>query len=334
MKVSDALAAAADYTADQWGMITSAQAAAAGIDSVTLYRLADAGHLEQVRRGVYAATTAPASRHRDVQAAWLSLNPSVPAWERPKLDPDGGVVSHRAAAALHNLGDMLVERIELTVPRRRSSRDPLVQLRQRELDDIDVSLVDGLPVTTPARTIEDLLVDHVDASHVAAVIKDGAQAGTLDLDVLGDRIGPYARRYGVKRRDGHRLIDYLLDQIGTTRSAVARLPARASDALTLSLFNPELREALNRISAMPALRQQLAGLAGIQAAALAGIADQLLKTRQAAFGGLADQIRAPQAALAALGTLQSPSSIAAAAALAAGLAQPSKTAAADRGEGQ
>lgn len=229
MKTSEALFAVGDYTADQWGMITTAQATARGIDSVTLYRLADAGHLEPVRRGVYALVAAPVSAHRDVQAAWLSLNPSVPAWKRPKLDPDSGVVSHRTAALLHGLGDMLADRIVLTVPRRRSSRDPLVQLRQRELTETDVTLIDGLPVTTVARTIEDLLAEHIDGSHVAAAIKDGAQAGTLNLNDLDARSGPYARRYGIKSRAGERLVDHLLDQIGTTRSALTRAPGKAAE---------------------------------------------------------------------------------------------------------
>lgn len=291
MKTSDALSVVGDYTSDQWGMITTAQATAAGIDSVTLYRLADAGHLEPVRRGVYAVAAAPVSQDRDVQAAWLMLNPSVPAWTRPKLDPHGGVVSHRTAASVHELGDTLVERIELTVPRRRTSRDPHVQLRQRTLTEADVTLVDGLPVTTAVRTIEDLLADHLDGSHVAAAIKDGVQAGKLDLAALGDRIGAYARRYGVKSRDGHRLVDHLLDQIGTTPSALVRAPGRATVPLMqLSLLSPQLRETLNRMHS-PAL-QQLAGLTGMQTAALAGLADQLLQP-QSGQATLATQLQVP-----------------------------------------
>lgn len=218
MNVSDALRRVGDYTADQWGIITAAQATAAGIDSVTLYRLADAGLLEPVRRGVYAAAAAPASPHRDVQAAWLALSPAAPAWQRPKLDPDGGVVSHRTAALVHELGDIVTDGIELTVPRRRVTRDPGVRLRQRDLDEDDVVLVDGLPVTSVERTIEDLLTDRVDASHAAAVIKDGVQAHQLDLDHLAGRIGRYCRRYGVKGHDGSALIEHLLAQIGISRN--------------------------------------------------------------------------------------------------------------------
>lgn len=215
------------YTADQWGMITTAQAAAAGVDSVTLYRLTDAGHLEQVRRGVYATPAAPMSAHRDIQAAWLALNPSVPAWTRPLLDPDGGVVSHRSAALVHGVGDMVADKIELTVPRRRATRVVSLKLRRRNLDETDVTRVNGLPVTTVERTVEDLLADQADASHVAAIINDAAMAGQLNLDQVAARVGPYCRRYGIRSQDGAALVDHLLAQIGTTREALTRTPITA-----------------------------------------------------------------------------------------------------------
>lgn len=266
MRTSDALVALAEYTADQWGMVTTAQAKAAGVDSVTLYRLADNGEVHSVRRGVYAAATAPISQHREVQAAWLALNPTVPAWQRPRIDPDGGVVSHRTAAAVHGLGDMLMERIELTVPRRREMSDPLVQLRQpsaRGLSDDDVVLVDGLPVTSAARTVEDLLDDHVDAGHVADVVKDAYRAGKLELADLDARIGRYARRYGIKSRDGADLIDGLLDQIGMSRDSLARQAVRGVARATLGELNvsgitPQLREAVRGLTLSPHVQRELA----------------------------------------------------------------------------
>lgn len=282
MDMSKALALVGQYTADQWGLITTAQATAAGLDSVTLYRLADAGHLEPVKRGVYASTAAPESQHRDIQAAWLALNPAVPAWKRPKLDPDGGVVSHRTAALVHEVGDIVTDGIELTVPRRRVTRDPLVKLRLR--DDLtvdDVVLVDGLPVTRLVRTIEDLLADRIDASHVAAVIKDAVQEHQLDLDQLGARVGRYCRRYGVKSQDGNKLVDHLLDHIGTTRTALMRAPA-GPIALPLT----------------PELRELLLGMQRSQAAVLQPIVDQFLKTQQPSqetLTALAKQLQTPSA---------------------------------------
>lgn len=237
------------YTAEQWGLVTTAQAAAAGMDGVTLHRLVEAGHLEPVRRGVYASTAAPSPPHRDVQAAWLSLNPAVPSWERPMVDVDGGVVSHRTATQVHQVGDMVASAIELTVPRRRTSRDPLLKLRIRHLEADEVTLVDGLPVTTPVRTVEDLLADHTEASHVATVIKQCVEEDSLDVVDLAARLGRYGRRYGVKGHDGGQVIDHLLAQIGTSRAELAERPSVVQSLNTGrgtagSVWGPDLQRAM------------------------------------------------------------------------------------------
>lgn len=205
-----ALSALGEYTSQQWGLVTAAQAVRAGVDRVTLARLADAGHLQPVRRGVYALDAAPEPRLREQQAVWLSLNPTVPSWERPKLDPGGGVVSHTSATIAHGVGDLVADAVELTTPRRRTSRDPAVRLRVGQLTEDEVVLLDGLPVTSLERTILDLLDRRTDASHVAQVVRDSIDEHRLDLPALTSRMGPHARAYGLKTRDGNRLLDHLL----------------------------------------------------------------------------------------------------------------------------
>jgi hypothetical protein len=148
------------------------------------------------------------------QAVWLSLRPGTPAWERPKIDPDGGVVSHQSAARLHGLGDLPDARVELTVPRRRTMRDPNVKLYRAELAEADVTLVDGLPVTTALRTVRDLLDRRTDASHVATILRQAVDAGLVTRDELPPALAPFARRYGVRAGDGAELLAHLLAQLG------------------------------------------------------------------------------------------------------------------------
>jgi predicted transcriptional regulator of viral defense system len=214
MELISALELLGDYTAGQWGMVTTRQAQSLGVDDVTLHRLKTAGLLETVRHGVHAATSSPASGARPEQAAWLSLRPGTPAWERPALDPDGGVVSHRSATRLHGLGDLADTGIELTVPRRRTMRDPNVVLYQGKLAAAEVDLIDGLPVTTPLRTVRDLLDRRTDASHVATIIRQAVDAGQIPPADLPDAIAAYARRYGAPANDGAGLLAHLLAQIG------------------------------------------------------------------------------------------------------------------------
>jgi predicted transcriptional regulator of viral defense system len=205
------------YTTGQWGMVTTRQAQSLGVDDVTMHRLRTAGLLETVRHGVHATTSSPASDARPEQAVWLSLRPATPAWERPRLDPDGGVLSHRSAARLHGLGDLPDSRIELTVPRRRTMRDPNVWLRTAALTEPDVTLLDGLPVTTPLRTIRDLLDRSTDASHVATIVRQALESGQVARAELPAAIAPFARRYGVV--SGAELLAHLLAQIGVPDDA-------------------------------------------------------------------------------------------------------------------
>lgn len=214
-----------EYTAGQWGMVTTQQALHSGIGDVTLHRLKSAGLLESVRRGVYAVTSAEASDARAEQAAWLALRPEVAGWSRPKLDPDGGVVSHQSAARLHNLGDLVNTRVDITTPRRRTTRDPGVRLRRGELTQTDVMVLDGLPVTTPMRTIYDLLGQHADASHIATIVRQAVEAGQVRLDELAERIQPHARSYGATPPTGAALLELLFAQIGLSIQALATRPA-------------------------------------------------------------------------------------------------------------
>lgn len=227
MQTVRALELLGEYTAGQWGMVTTQQARRSGIDDVTLHRLRSAGLLESVRRGVHALTSAEASDARAEQAAWLALRPEVAGWSRPKLDPDGGVVSHESAARLHNLGDLVHARVDITTPRRRTTRDPGVRLRRGELTDADVAVLNGLPVTTPMRTIYDLLGQNSDASHVATIVRQAVEAGQVRLDELAQRIQPHARSYGAVPPTGVALLELLLAQIGLSVQDLTSRPGPA-----------------------------------------------------------------------------------------------------------
>ncbi|MGH9024763.1 MAG: type IV toxin-antitoxin system AbiEi family antitoxin [Acidimicrobiia bacterium] len=67
------------------------------------------------------------------------------------------VASHRSAAALHGLAGGRLDIAEITCPRwRRARHDGLVVHETKALEACDIRLVDGIPVTSPERTLFDL----------------------------------------------------------------------------------------------------------------------------------------------------------------------------------
>lgn len=165
-----------------------------------------------------------------------------------RLDDGDGVLSHGTAARLHGLGELTNSAIALTTPRRRTSRDPDVWFKIGQLGSDDVTMLDGLPVTTVTRTICDLLAQHVDASHVATIIRQAALTDQVRLDVLAERIAPYARRYGSRPNDGEGLLERLLAQIGVTIADLVVRPAPAR-------YQATAREALRNVVLSSALEQ-------------------------------------------------------------------------------
>ncbi|MFF8572737.1 type IV toxin-antitoxin system AbiEi family antitoxin domain-containing protein [Streptomyces sp. NPDC015408] len=233
MDRAEQLALVMGVAADQWGLVTAAQAKTLGVSGVQLMRLTEAGLLESVGRGVYALPAVGMPQHLEVKVAWLRLQPGVPAWERPLGGRDSGVVSHASACQLHDLGDIPAPEAEISVPRRRTTTEPFVRLRTAPVDAADITVVDGLPVTTPARTIVDLLHAKADGGHIGGVIVDAERRDLLDLDALAEAVQPYARKYGLSAAaTGHDLIEHLADQAG--RSLHSQEVARAGeDALAL-----------------------------------------------------------------------------------------------------
>ncbi len=249
MRRTEAQATLGELAADQFGLVTSAQAADRGIDGKTLQRLRDANLVEQVGRGVYRIAGAATPSHLDIRIAWLRLDPQRPAWERDGRGMRDGVVSHRSACLLHQLGDIPAPNVELTVPKRLTTRDPWVVLHRHDgaLPAEDITVVEGLPVTTAARTIVDLIRDGADAGHVGGVIADAERRGLLDLRDLAALVEPFAARYALPGGSGEELISTLVAGAGQRlgrEKALETLGQAASAGYLTALRNVLVHRAL------------------------------------------------------------------------------------------
>ncbi|HEY8771106.1 MAG TPA: type IV toxin-antitoxin system AbiEi family antitoxin domain-containing protein, partial [Thermoleophilaceae bacterium] len=133
--------------AGQHGVVSHAQLLELGLGKTAIQKRARAGRLHRVHRGVYAVGHPLLTQHGRFMAAALACG-------------EGAVISHGCAAALWGLPWRQTARIDVTVPGRggRSTRR-LVVVHRARLAPGEVTVKDGIPVTSPSRTVMDL-ADH------------------------------------------------------------------------------------------------------------------------------------------------------------------------------
>lgn len=256
MESREALRVLAGVTEPQWGMVTSAQALARGVSHMNLTRLTDSGDLVRLAHGIYRDAGAPSTEHEELRAAWLATDPTRLAYERLTDHPPSAVVSGESACKLHGIGDLRAMRSEFTTPTRRQTQRPDVRYRTRVMPERDVTLQDGLPVTTVERTIADLVEDRHELSIVAGVLRDGAQQSRLGAERLVELLCPLAERNGHRKGDGRALLTQLMRLAGIDIESVTEqlvaipgLAAHVAASLIDRLGpNADLSEALRRMS--------------------------------------------------------------------------------------
>jgi very-short-patch-repair endonuclease len=127
------------------------------------------GHLVRLHRGVYAVG------HRQLRPQGISLAALF------AVGP-GAVLSHRDAAGLHNLRPANHRETDVTVDGQRRPFDG-VRVYRASLPADDVTTIDGLPVTTLARTLVDL-AGVVPKDHLAKALNEAERARKLDLRAI------------------------------------------------------------------------------------------------------------------------------------------------------
>jgi len=161
---------------DQAGYFTAAQARAAGLQQFRLVQLAQQEDIERISRGVYRFTRFPVSKLGHYMEAVL--------WPQVRRPDVIGVISHQSALSIHELSDVSPARVHLTLPTtvriRRAVPKGLV-IHYADLASSDAERVEGVPVTTPARSIRDAYASHVGNDLVGQAIADGRRSGSLSM---------------------------------------------------------------------------------------------------------------------------------------------------------
>ncbi len=159
-----------DVVEAQAGYFTAAQAVEAGMDRSTLaHHARPGGRYERARRGLYRLRHFPTSQHEHVMAAWLPLGGA------------GAVVSHVSALELYGLSDLIPDAVHVSVPRAKRGQRPRPGVRIHTvgvpIGPSDARSVDGMPVTSPERTIVDCLESGVQPDQVRLAIRQALDRG-------------------------------------------------------------------------------------------------------------------------------------------------------------
>ena len=178
----------------QHGIVARRQLLALGFSSRSIEHRCKTGRLHVVTRGVYAVGWPALDQRRRWMAAALTCG-------------DDAVLSHRSAAALLGIGSELPGRIDVSVPRRCELRRSGLLIRGRpSLAAGDLDFSDGIPVTSPTRTLIDLTTE-LDIIAVERAVNDADKRNLVDPESLRVALDRYTGEPGV--RSLRKLLDKL-----------------------------------------------------------------------------------------------------------------------------
>lgn len=181
----------------QYGLLARADASALGVTSRTIERRLRSGRWLRVAPGVYSLPGMADSWRRFLMAACLEAGP-------------GAVVSHEAAAALHGLETFPSGPVVVTLAHGDHQHLRTGRLRQStDLRPHHCTVVDGLAVTTLARTFVDLAA-HTHAVRLRTALNAALTAQRCTLDEVR-RCHDELRRPGKR---GLRKLDVMLAALG------------------------------------------------------------------------------------------------------------------------
>jgi len=174
----------AEIAARQHGVVTAKQL---GLTRPKIAYRVNAGTLHRVYRGVYAVGHKRLSEKGMYMAAILAAG-------------KGARLSGLSAAALWRAWRRPVREIHVTAPRGRHPQAGFRLHTTRHLDPRDVTTLDGIPVTTMARTLVDL-TDVLTAHQIANVIHEAAFHELFDAQATREAMTRANGRPNLERLD-------------------------------------------------------------------------------------------------------------------------------------
>ena len=156
----------------QGGYFTAAQALKAGYAYSQQHFHRQRGAWVQVGRGLFRLHDYPPGEREDL-IRW-SL------WSRNQQGVPQAVVSHETALTVHEMSDIMPDRVHLTVPPKFRKQIPLgCVLHRATLSPSDSEQRIGFWVTTPLRTLADVAESALSQEHLDRAVYDALQRGLV-----------------------------------------------------------------------------------------------------------------------------------------------------------
>jgi very-short-patch-repair endonuclease len=165
--IDRAIAALADR---QHGVVARWQLLAMGLGAGAIEHRLRTGRLFMLHKGVYVVGRQSLTPRGYWMGAVLAAGP-------------GAVLSHRSAAALHGIRQSNQVKIDVTIPKGHRSDRPTIRIHSSTFDPEDIATVDGIPVTSVARTILDL-AGVLDTDPLLRVVEEADRREKFDLRAM------------------------------------------------------------------------------------------------------------------------------------------------------
>lgn len=167
---------------EQHGYFTAHQAEEAGYLATNFPYHVKSGAWIREGRGIYRLKTHLPHSSRYEQMMFYQL------WSRGRDEKPQGIYSHETALSLFELTDVMPVKLHMSVPKtfRKWAKTPKVlKLFYNDLQPEDITIVEGLRVTRPLRTVLDLIRDGTTSPEfIEQAIQEGLERGLIRLSEL------------------------------------------------------------------------------------------------------------------------------------------------------
>lgn len=168
----------------QGGYFTAKQAASLGYASNKRAYHVQAGNWLREHRGIYRLALFPQPDRPDLILWWL--------WSRDRTDQPTGVYSHLTALSLHELTDVNLSRLDITVPptfRRGVPVPKVLRLHYGHVSEAEQEKLFGVPVTNALRTILDVWEDDsLPKATLRQAFQQGRSTGKITRKQAADQL--------------------------------------------------------------------------------------------------------------------------------------------------